>query len=71
MRIEFKIYSELKHKDIFTQEQARMLLIALQEAFKKNEELAQHLEKAIREVNELSSRLQWYRNITINQVGDD
>lgn len=72
MRLEQKIYEELKHQNIFTQDQARMLLIALGEAFKRNEELAQILEKTILEIHDVRSRLEFYRALTISVVkGED
>ena len=71
MRIEEKIFLELSKQNIFSQDQAKMLLLALKESLKSNEELAAKLKLIIQDAHELGKRVEFYRTATTLKVSED
>lgn len=60
---EKKIYKLLEKQDIITHDQAQLLLVALKESFKRNEEIAHQLEQALQKLHDMESRINFYRSL--------
>ena len=57
-----------KTKTEFTAEDLHMLIVLCQRLFKRNQEIALELGKALENIDSLDRRLEFYRNTTMRTV---
>ena len=64
-QIVFKI---MKSKEVFTNEDIHMLIVLCERLFKRNEEMSLELGKSLENIDSLTRRVDFYRNVTIKGV---
>ena len=62
------VFKILKTKKDFTDQDIQMLIILCEKLFKRNEEISIELGKAFEQVDRLTKRLGFYRNVTMKEI---
>lgn len=63
--MEETVFKALKQKTYYSPEDIHSLLILCDRLFKRNEEIAYNLEKALAKIDAMGNRLEFYRSTTM------